>query len=78
MLARERPVALLLDDLHWADDASIELVLHLLRRPPRAPHLIVFALRPWIPPPAILAATRANADAALLALSPLPTPRRSS
>ena len=33
MLARERPVPLLLDDLHWADDASIELVLHLLRRP---------------------------------------------
>lgn len=34
LLARERPVTLLLDDLHWADDASVELVLHLLRRPP--------------------------------------------
>ena len=72
MLGREKPVALLLDDLHWADDASIELVLHLLRRPPRAPHLIVFALRPMDPAPRILHATRANADAALLPLSPLP------
>src|SRR3954453_15997209 len=45
-LGGERPVALLLDDLHWADEASVELLLHLLRRPPRAPHLIVFALRP--------------------------------
>ena len=45
LLGRERPVALLLDDLHWADDASVELVLHLLRRPPRAPHLLAFALR---------------------------------
>ena len=72
MLGREKPVALLLDDLHWADDASIELVLHLLRRPPRAPHLIVFALRPMDPAPGSSHATRANADAVLLPLSPLP------
>ena len=61
MLGRERPVALLLDDLHWADDASIELVLHLLRRPARAPHLLAFALRPAEPAPRILHATRAAA-----------------
>src|SRR4051794_30435849 len=42
LLAREQPLALILDDLHWADDASVELVLHLPsprpgspRRPPR-------------------------------------------
>ena len=29
-----RPVALVLDDLHWADDATVEFVLHLLRRAP--------------------------------------------
>ncbi|RKQ84928.1 regulatory LuxR family protein [Solirubrobacter pauli] len=43
--ARERPAALLLDDLHWADDASLEFVQHILRRPPRAPHLLMLALR---------------------------------
>ena len=36
LLGRERPPALLLDDLHWADAGSIEFVLHLVRRPPRA------------------------------------------
>ena len=43
---RERPLALLLDDLHWADEASLELVLHLLRRPPESAQLLVFAARP--------------------------------
>ena len=45
-LGRERPLALLLDDLHWADEASLELVLHLLRRPPESAQLLVFAARP--------------------------------
>ena len=48
-LARERPVALLLDDLHWADAASLEFVLHLLRRPPSAAHLLVLACGASIP-----------------------------
>ena len=72
MLGRERPVALLLDDLHWADDASVELVLHLLRRPARAPHLLAFALRPVEPAPRVLHATRAAAGSKLISLSPLP------
>lgn len=45
-LGRERPVALLLDDLHWGDEASVELVLHLLRRPPRVGFLLVLGMRP--------------------------------
>ena len=70
-LARERPVALVLDDLHWADDASIQAVLHLLRRPPRAPTLIAFGLRPVDPAPRLLAAASAAPGARQLALQPL-------
>jgi predicted ATPase len=44
-LAIDAPVLLALDDLQWADDASVELVAHLLRRPPRAPVTIVLAYR---------------------------------
>lgn len=44
-LARSRPLVLLLDDLHWADPASIDLVGALVRRPPRAGVLLAMALR---------------------------------
>ena len=45
-LASTQPLALLLDDLHWADSASIELLGALLRRPPAAPVLLALAVRP--------------------------------
>jgi ATP/maltotriose-dependent transcriptional regulator MalT len=45
-LADEKPLVLALDDLHWTDSASIELLGTLLRRPPAAPVLIALALRP--------------------------------
>lgn len=35
-LAETRPLMLVLDDLHWADSASIEVLAALLRRPPAA------------------------------------------
>ena len=73
LLARERPVALLLDDLHWADEASVELVLHLLRRPPRGPHLLAFALRPQ-EPAAAAARRRPRARPAGTTSTPGPLP----
>jgi DNA-binding CsgD family transcriptional regulator len=44
-LGGERPVVLLLDDMHWADQASLDLVRQLLHRPPAAPHVLVVAAR---------------------------------
>ena len=46
LLAARKPLVLVLDDLHWADPASVELVGALLRRPPAAPVLLALALRP--------------------------------
>jgi DNA-binding CsgD family transcriptional regulator len=45
-IAADRPVLLVLDDLHWADEGSVELCRHLLRYPPRGPVLIALAYRP--------------------------------
>ena len=53
----------LLDDLHWADGASLELLVHLLRRPPRAPLLVAIAFRAGRLPPAVLGGARGGAAA---------------
>jgi DNA-binding NarL/FixJ family response regulator/tetratricopeptide (TPR) repeat protein len=45
-LATDKPLVLTLDDLHWADLASIELLSALLRRPPAAPVCIAATFRP--------------------------------
>ena len=46
LLAETTPVVLVLDDFHWADPSSVELLGALLRRPPGAPVLIALAVRP--------------------------------
>jgi hypothetical protein len=45
-LARQAPLLLLLDDLQWADAASINLLFHLGRRIARQPILMLGAYRP--------------------------------
>src|SRR5262245_59010377 len=45
-LAQAGPLVLVLDDFHWADPASVELLGALLRRPPSAPVLVAIAHRP--------------------------------
>ncbi len=55
-LAMGHPIVLMLDDVHWADDASLELIAHLLRRPPPAQVLIVLAFRAGQVPNSLLAA----------------------
>lgn len=44
-LAAQQPVVLALDDLHWADGASLELTSHLVRRPPRAAVMVAATFR---------------------------------
>jgi predicted ATPase len=53
LIAEDAPVVLLLDDLHWADGASIDLIAALVRRSPVAPVLLALSFRsgwrrtPW-------------------------------
>lgn len=45
-LAEERPLALLVDDLHWADRASLRLLEYLARRLEALPLVVVATMRP--------------------------------
>ncbi len=45
-LAATKPLVVVLDDLHWADSASVELLDHLLSHPPRGAILLAFGYRP--------------------------------
>ena len=46
LLAERRPLVLILDDLHWADPATVELLAGLLHRPPSGPVAFALAVRP--------------------------------
>lgn len=45
-LARKEPLVLVLEDLHWADEASAALLFHLYRRLGSAPVLMIGTYRP--------------------------------
>ncbi len=61
-VAVDGPLLLVLDDLHWADDGTLELVQHLLRHPPQAALTIAVAYRPRQAPARLRAAIRAAVD----------------
>jgi DNA-binding NarL/FixJ family response regulator len=44
-LAARSPLVLVLDDLQWADGASLELIAYLFRRPPQAAVMLATAVR---------------------------------
>jgi DNA-binding NarL/FixJ family response regulator/tetratricopeptide (TPR) repeat protein len=56
LIAGEQPLVLVLDDLHWSDGASIELIAALVRRQPDAPVLLALAFRPGQAPEGLSAA----------------------
>jgi DNA-binding CsgD family transcriptional regulator len=70
VLARDRPLVVALDDLHWSDPASIDLVAALLRRGPSGAVLLVLAYRPGQAPERLTAALAAPA-VQRIALAPL-------
>jgi DNA-binding CsgD family transcriptional regulator len=74
-LAARHPVLLVLDDLHWADGASLELASYLLRHPPRAAVMVAATFRAGQADRALVAAIeRATTEAGAverIALGPL-------
>jgi DNA-binding NarL/FixJ family response regulator/tetratricopeptide (TPR) repeat protein len=60
-LAADRPIVLVLDDLHWADAASLELVAYLLRSPPPSAVQLILACRSNQASPELLVAIAAAA-----------------
>jgi ATP/maltotriose-dependent transcriptional regulator MalT len=62
-LSGPRPLVLVLDDVQWADSASVELLGALLRRPPASPVLTALGMRPHPTRERMAAAvTRAHRD----------------
>src|SRR3954454_12892739 len=69
LLAATKPLVLVLDDVHWADSGSVELIGALLRRPPAAPVLMALAVRPRQVPERLSAALeRADREGTLTRL----------
>ena len=73
-LAGERPLAVLLDDVHWADPASVDVLALLLHRPPRGGVLLALAARAGRAPglESALAAGERDGTGEVLELGPLP------
>ncbi|MGD2058963.1 MAG: adenylate/guanylate cyclase domain-containing protein, partial [Anaerolineales bacterium] len=46
-LSRRQPIVLVLDDLHWADPVSVELIVHLFGLTDEIPVLYLCSLRPY-------------------------------
>jgi ATP/maltotriose-dependent transcriptional regulator MalT len=72
VLAHRRPVVLVMDDLHWADEATLELLAFLVRRPPAAPVLLALAHRGSLRHPLGPTLAEAERDGRVEALHPEP------
>lgn len=70
-LGGERGLVVALDDVHWADPASLELLDHLIRHPVRGRVLFVLARRARQTPTSLTAALTRGGDAGAVAALPL-------
>jgi DNA-binding NarL/FixJ family response regulator len=61
-LAVRQPVVIILDDLHWADVASLELATYLTRHPPQAPVVVALGARLGQGTPTAIKAVNALVD----------------
>jgi tetratricopeptide (TPR) repeat protein len=68
------PVILVIDDLQWADQASVALVARLARLAPRLPLLLIAIMRPVPARDDLVKLRRAQNGALRLELPPLPGP----
>jgi len=75
LVADGRPLLLLIDDVHWADPATVELLEHLIRRPPADSLLIALGARRGQAAERLLTAQRASAAVGLVALDLRPLDR---
>jgi DNA-binding CsgD family transcriptional regulator/tetratricopeptide (TPR) repeat protein len=70
-LGGERGLVVALDDVHWADPASLELLDHLIRHPVRGRVLFVLARRARQTPTSLTAALTRGVDTGAVAAMPL-------
>ncbi|WP_426244935.1 ATP-binding protein [Nocardioides sp. LHG3406-4] len=71
-LATWRRLVLVLDDAHWADPVSLELLETLVRRPPGTSHALVVGVRPGPVADSLVAAARSTGrQCTVLDLAPL-------
>jgi DNA-binding NarL/FixJ family response regulator len=71
-LAARQPILLVLEDVHWADGASRELITHLIRRPPQAEVTLALSFRSGQADPAILRPMHERAERAVVAIELAP------
>ena len=74
-IAGGRPVLLVVDDVHWADPATLEFLEHLVRRPPAASLVVALGLRACAAADRLVAAQRASQAVDLLVLDVAPLER---
>jgi len=74
-LAARHPVLVVLDDLQWADAASLEVVAHLVRRPPQAAVMAAVGVRTGHATDALRAITRIRRTEAVVDVELAPLDR---